>query len=52
MVIIFFYGSGLATVTIDFDNMPDCQKELHGYIEFLNKQEIDFTKAECEIIPQ
>ena len=48
LTVIFMFGGGKATFTLEFTDMKACQKELHAYIEFLSAQEITPTVAKCE----
>ena len=48
LTVIFLFGGGKATFTLEFTNMVDCERELAAYVGFLKAQEIIPIKATCE----
>ena len=48
LTVIFMFGGGKATFTLEFTNMVDCERELQAYVGFLKAQDITPIVAKCD----
>ena len=50
LTLVFMMGAGKTTITMEFDTMEACNKELMAYMAYLHDMDIKPIKAGCGYI--